>query len=516
MFNAILLREKYLNMSRCILEVNDYLQTISLKAYSNIYFICNEILSRNPHTNKFFHNVLFDIEPVPISFVRVGWGVCINYARGFYTFSLYVCSYILYRLKYFSRQNLTDIDLENLYIVDTFVYLNLLLDQQDYKESYFPELYEVLQHCGKNYIVLPRFVGRITPNKVLQAHTILQHSPHRFLTEFDLLQWIDLLFLWWQLCLYPVHILTWLQTFPVQSRMDKLFYVELLQTLSLSPFNGFVRYVLGKRIGWLNIKKLFLVSWCENQVVDKIFNHGLKETNPSAVIFGCQSLIAYPPYMCMKITDAEFKHHMAPDILLVNGQSYLDPSAPVPQQLGIAFRNKGVFTENIEWVSKKRITIFLSYFAQLNHEIIDLCLQSPVLRTTSLIIKAHPNLLNMKKAMPSIPHAWLYTLEDRFEIIRQVAVMITSETSVAVEAAALGTSIIIIASQSTFTCNPMLEGRGEIWELVFDSQELDLALYKLQEYRATHLERIQELADFYKTNCFVEPTEENIVKAFNL
>ena len=63
----------------------------------------------------------------------------------------------------------------------------------------------------------------------------------------------------------------------------------------------------------------------------------------------------------------------------------------------------------------------------------------------------------------------------------------------------------------------MLEaGRGKIWDIVFDTQELDVAYSKLVEYRLSNHTGIRELADYYKSACFVEPRESNIVKALEL
>ena len=61
----------------------------------------------------------------------------------------------------------------------------------------------------------------------------------------------------------------------------------------------------------------------------------------------------------------------------------------------------------------------------------------------------------------------------------------------------------------------MLEiGRGENWDIAFDTQEIDLAFAHLRAYRKTHPERIKELADVYKHQCFIDPTDQNIEKAF--
>ena len=112
---------------------------------------------------------------------------------------------------------------------------------------------------------------------------------------------------------------------------------------------------------------------------------------------------------------------------------------------------------------------------------------------------------------------WNYSSSSRFDLLATLSIVISTETSTLIEAAALGTSVIVVAGQSSFTCNPMqAEGRGELWEIAFDGEEVESAYHHLIDYRRTHPERIREIAEFYKNQCFVEPTEEAIVAAFEL
>lgn len=116
-----------------------------------------------------------------------------------------------------------------------------------------------------------------------------------------------------------------------------------------------------------------------------------------------------------------------------------------------------------------------------------------------------------------MPAAWQLSDRDHYDLLASAAVIITSESSAAVEAAALGTSVVIVASQDSFTCNPMLPlGQGEIWDIAFDSAEIETLHQRLLAFRSRHPERIRELAEAYKAQCFVEPTEDRIARVFQL
>ena len=118
---------------------------------------------------------------------------------------------------------------------------------------------------------------------------------------------------------------------------------------------------------------------------------------------------------------------------------------------------------------------------------------------------------------PHLPTTWYHTKQEVPQLLAAAAVLITPDSGAALEAVAVGTSVIIIASQSSFTCNPLMDmGKGETWDLAYDSLELDAIYSRLVIFRRVHPSRIEDLARFYKYNCFVEPTVENIKLAFDL
>ena len=106
---------------------------------------------------------------------------------------------------------------------------------------------------------------------------------------------------------------------------------------------------------------------------------------------------------------------------------------------------------------------------------------------------------------------------DLYQFFQTSNIVITTESGTAVEAVAVGVSVIIVNSQTNLTSNPLIDfGKGEIWDEVDNEKELLTKLNQLQEFRKNNPERIDEISKFYKDNFFVEPTEENILKVFEL
>ena len=78
-------------------------------------------------------------------------------------------------------------------------------------------------------------------------------------------------------------------------------------------------------------------------------------------------------------------------------------------------------------------------------------------------------------------------------------------------------SVIIIASSDILVVNPLVDyGKGKIWDIVYNEEELMEKFNILLEYRKNNPEEINSISNWYKDNFFIEPTEINISKAFEL
>jgi len=65
--------------------------------------------------------------------------------------------------------------------------------------------------------------------------------------------------------------------------------------------------------------------------------------------------------------------------------------------------------------------------------------------------------------------------------------------------------------------NPLVDyGRGEIWDIAFSEDDVKKKCNLLLEYRKNSPDKVKKIASWYKEKFFIEPTEENIVKAFEL
>ncbi len=508
------LKKRYALLPETIETVDQYIQHITTSAYKNVRLLSNQLLSRNPHSTEFFKRFLFEQPPRAWAWLTIPCLVARYYLMSFGRFALYTLTYFSEALA--GRRKITAFPQSErpLYLMDSFLLIDRVLQEGTYRDEYLGALISTLKRESKEIVLVPRLYGRLTPGRMKILYKRLEESGHAFATEFQLLRLSDLLRMVKFILLYPFDVIRLAIQIPKESSMDVLFTSELIHTLSLINLEDFVRYLVGKRSGEKHPLKLVVLSWNENQTIDKNFYKGIKRSAPTCIILGCQFFIACPALLTDKIAASEISTGVTPDVVLVNGPAYVRVDAPVPYRKGVSIRYPGLFAKTIFWPSKIKTSLFLSFYPGLNKDIVSLTSLVPSLHREPLEVRAHPA---AAKHLPELPASWSYSTKDRYQLIAESAIVITADSSVAVEAAALGTSVIIVASQNTFSLNPMLPlGEGEIWNIAFSAEELSVIHEHLLTFRGQKPDRIAQLAAEYKTQCFIEPTEENIIHALDL
>ena len=506
------LRNRYKHLHDDLQQINTYVQGVTADAYRNVYLISNPVLSRNPFSSSLLHNFLFRIPARSISVSGVAWRLVLFYLRS----SLYLINHLITWMvvRIFFRPNFRRA--ANPVLIDNFLLVESVLASQSYEEKYFPGLREVLLQRKKDVYIFPSFYGRVSLwHKGAQLFRVIRSSSVNIITEFDLLKAVDFLKLTRFICCYPFDVIRLSQQIDKSRYLGKLLSSELLGTLDSVTVHGYIRYLAGRRLtSWFD-GKIAVISWFENQTQQKNFFRGLKETSQNSSIYACRTYIDFPAYLNSFVAESEVLSDVTPDKILVNGTAYMKHSDSIEYRLGVSFRYKYLFHPSTGLSSNKsQCLLFLSFFFERNKEIINLCSAS-VLSHQAIEVRTHP--ADARSGELVLPANWIYDTTDRGSIFNDVAIIITTESGIAVEAAALGVSVIVVASQSSFTCNPMFDyGRDVIWDIAFSPAELDSVYTRLMAQRATNSEEIRRCADWYKSSCFVEPTEDNILCAFDL
>lgn len=506
------LKDCYARQRDDLQQIDTFIQNVTKKAYHNVYLISNPVLSRNPFASSLLHNFLLRNPARAINTFEVSWKLFQFYLKN----SLYLINHALTwaAVQIFFRLTLDRT--VNPVIIDNFLLVEPTLTTRCYDEKYFPGLQEVLLKLGRNVYIFPCFYGGVSLlSNGVSLLKIIRNSPAHIITEYDLLKTADFLSLIKFICFYPLAVIQLSRQIDNSNYLGKLLSAELLETLGKLTVHSHIRYLSGKRLACQFEGKATVISWFENQAQQKNFYRGLTSASQSSTIYACRSYIDFPAYLNSFVAESEALFGVIPDKILVNGSAYMKHSDKLEYRLGVSFRYKYLFDSPIgSNVHKTQCLLLLSFFFERNKEIINLCSASALARKP-VKVRTHPT--DTRSSQLVFPTNWVFDTSDKGSIFNDVAVIITSESGIAVEAAASGVSVIIVASQSSFTCNSMFDcGRGVIWDLAFDSTELDNAYERLIEQRTANTEEIKRVADWYKSSCFVEPTEENIIRAFDL
>ena len=490
--------------------ISDYVDNIKKWAYKDVVHIQNNVLNKNPYTSEFIHNYFFDIEPKKLNKLFLFKKISIFYVKSIANFFLFLVNYVIFKL--FGKKS--DIDFEKeIYIIDVFFLVDNIIKEGAYRDRYFPGLYKVLKKYNKEYVFLPRLYGvdksLFKLNKLLRV--LNKDKSNKFLLEYELLSLFDILRILAFILNYPIKQFELIQQ--ENSNLDKLFNYELFNSLPDASFEAYIRYLVGKNVSSRLPSNSKIISWQEFQNLEKAFYKAIKDSDKGIIIYGCEFLIKYDTYLSMHITDIDVDLSVTPHKTLLNGRYNYSRSAKHNFISGVSLRYKKIFKYIIDNCnSKKTLLVLLGY---------DVIESQKLLKITSHIenlkIKLHPN-TNEKQFNKYKKESWIYTYDDLYKLFRKAnIVLVPTMSGTALEAVSCGVSVIIITSNNKLNVVPMLDfGYGEIWDMASDKKELDEKVNMLLKFRKNNLVKVNSIASWYKENFFIEPTEENIVKIFEL
>jgi hypothetical protein len=366
----------------------------------------------------------------------------------------------------------------------------------------------VLEKYDKQYLYIPRLYGiSKNPFKLIKLLNILHADKNDYLFEFELLSFKDMWLLLVMILQYPFKTLRLRQQ--ENKEEDILFNNELIKNLNNIGLESFTRYLFGKNIASTKIKKIY--SWSEFQGIERSFNYGIRTLNNDIILNGCQLFLNYDTYFNTAVDDLDFEQKTSYHNVFVNGKKYLLDRQKVNYLKGVSLRYKELFHyHNGCKITQNLQTLILgSYFLKETQYILD-----SVNYKNNIVFKNHPA-VNIQSL--DITQNIQIVDDSIYNLFKYSQIVISSASGTLIEAVSCGVTAIIVASQTNLTANPFSEyGKGEIWDIAFSKDDVTLVYNKLLKFRAENIKRINEIALWYKENYFIEPTEENIIKAFDI
>lgn len=484
---------------------HSYIKNIKENMVVDIFSIINTTLICNPYNTSFpkkFFLQKFRKQNKIFLFIKSSFKF---YIKQFYFLSSYLIAFILFKIYYKKKI----IESKNYIFIDVFFLVDRISKDNKFNETYFNGLYNVLNKYGQDYVFLPRLYGiNKNPFKMINFFKIINKDKRNFLFEFELLSLSDFISILYMILVYPFKTLRLLQKNGINE--DKIFNNELVNDIKTLDFNAFSRYVYGQNIAKVGTKTNRIYSWSEFQVIERSFNYAIRK-NSDIKIYACQFFINNEIYFNSYIEDIDYINKTSSHEVLVNGKHFLKDTSELNYLIGISLRYKNIFSYQ-QALNGSNIVLLGSYIEDDTKYMLN-CVKE----FDKISFKNHPT-VDINNIKDEIGTNIELVEDNMYDLFKNASVVIgTAFSGTSVEAVACGVSVIIIASQNNLTGNPLIEhGKGKIWDIAFSKDEVNKLYHKLTEYRKNNIEEIQSIASWYKSNFFVEPTEKNIIKAFEL
>ena len=503
-------------------EAFDFLSLINQIAYRDTYLLSNEVLSKNPFTNNFLDRYLKGENPQRISRVYIVSILLKYYFRSFAHLIIYILNFLAF---YISKLRFSVSNKHNeLTVIDTFFLIDRIEKENVYNDPYFVGLKDILDKLEKQYVYLPVFCYTKNPLRLLKTFKILTKQNTPVLTEYQLLSVTDMLIISVFVLIYPVKVFGFIRTLISEINKMHKYYNEInllrsaiIDDLPHATFHRFSRYLQGKRITTLPCQKIKLISWFENQTIDKNLYKGLRERGSNVKIYGAQPFLFSQIALNILVDENEVKFGIVPDKIIVNGSYYIPDSTNLNFEVGPSFRYKKIFSTVIKEKERTNILVLLPYSKLDAKNALEL-LSKLEPQDAELIIKTHPAVPIEALDTLAPPNSKIVE-NDIYELFKTTKIVIGAASGSLIEAASLGIPVISLKNNARFDYNPLPEyGRGIIWEEVANLSELKHALLIfdgiLQD--ETKKNRVKQVAEEYKKMFFCRHDELNIINSFEL
>ncbi len=485
---------------------------INKKAYRHIYFLPSQVLSKHLHwgdaLNRHFFKQKRQISPIEV-FYNFLYSLGANCSAAF----LMIFNKIAFDLSGLRACNNYLLNGKRTFIIDTFFLKNKILKEKRLNESYFPGLTDILTKMNVQFVFTPKWFGENNPLVNYKVFKTLKKQEFPLLAEYQVLKAIDYLKIFVFSVLYPLYIISLALSIRSSTQEKITIKYALFVSLRTSGVTAYSRYLYGRRIADSFSGKLRCISWYENQNIDKCFYKGLRTINPAVRIYGAQLFIKPSGLLGLSPDEKEVSFGIVPDIVLVNGSYYIPSTTNLYYRVGPSLRYKKVFERESDYKSSDSILVLLPYWTSECRHILNILIGIRAQYKRKILLKFHPttDLQEFEKYF----HHLKYTEKDLYELFLDSVAVIGSESGSLVEVIAMACPVIYIKNPKRYNHNPLPDiGRGKVWDIAVTGEDVEELLNRILNQKNNNM--VEQYAKDYRQLLFNEPTEANIIKAFDL
>jgi len=373
----------------------------------------------------------------------------------------------------------------SIYYVDTFLMVDSIDEHGNYNDRYFTGHGDGLtQMQNSNKWYAPTLYDVRTPSDYIKIWRSVVRAKDNFLMQESFLTLVDYISSLYLSVIIPLSIKKYptVEGLKTEKLIRNLVYKEFF---SSALVGAILRYKFIGKLRDSGVEVISVVDWYENQVIDKALNLSFRKFYPNTIVNGYQGFPVLPYYASQQPTCYELELGLVPHNLHVISDIYVKPKLDICNKLNVlvspAFRYSYLFQYKNYNKIKAESTVLIALPG-----IIDECL--PIMKMCSnlqevtggsvrILLKIHPqySLSSFLKKVPNFdPRLFSITNKPLYELFKSISVLVTSGSSVSVEAISIGIPVAVCANMRGVTLNFIPDGESnELWSIVYGNDELE-------------------------------------------
>lgn len=407
-------------------------------------------------------------------------------------------------------------------LVSTFVHGSSLSEEGDFNDRYFPHLHEYILKKGNKVLVHPILSG--FNNNFFSIYLKMRKSKTHFILQEDFLHFSDYI----AVLAYPI------KAHAQKIKANKFRDFDLNDLISeqqrektfIPGMEAMLIYRLFLRLGRSGLQQKLIISWYENQVIDRGLIAGARKAFPLSKIIGAQMFIHSPNFINLYPSQSEADAKMVPHLLLETSKYQCQIAQAftrtIPCRPAAALRYSHVFNNMNENSNAEKILVLLSFSIEEGVELLGTLKEAlgQISTKIPILIKGHPDYKPDELIRAFGKNNWL----SRFEIFNgslpealgHASMVVVSNSGSMVEAAARGIPVIFLGRQIGLNQNILSSLKIENMDIVtecFSERELVEAIEKYQNLTQAEKIRYKEIGKRVR-DLFFEPVNEESLLPF--
>lgn len=360
--------------------------------------------------------------------------------------------------------NTKKIPKDEIIYLDSFLQLNTIDPEGFATDRHYPDHQNFLPPEFMNKVwVAPTLIAIRSQSDYIKILTRINKSKTKFLIQESWLTTLDYFYSFIMAILIPLRKLEFnsINKIPSKCLMRSLFYRDIGSPVLMKAI---YRYRFIKRLASKNIKIRTAINWHENQIIDRSLNLSFRKFYPKVTVKGYQGFPSMESYVSIQPTCYENDLGTLPHQICVISDTYKQSKLEVCNSLDVttspAFRYSYLF----KFVRKKNarnkqlILVLLPGIITEINETLNVAnyLRSVLPDKVEVVIKLHPrySVKDIGKFIPEFSNNQLPVTGEILEnLLPYTDILVTSGSSSAVEAVAVGIPTVICANHYGLTNN---------------------------------------------------------------